>query len=598
MQQRRRLNLFAFPPETNALFSMLILASLMLALFSGSVWRLYSGIEDPLAAVGITSPRLELTGAFFSVTCISGIAAMGTLALAALFFLRYPSQIRQRRNIQPLTEKDILIQEQVHRLSSQAGLDSPRIEMPLHSLRGSDAQAFGIGKQRTIALDGGLRILRKTKPEVFNALLRHELAHFANADVGRSYFSDALWKSIRWLLVFPFLFAVTVVVIQGFFFGIFGGGDLALAVAAVPGVLGVFIQWGFVLSIAGLIWARLLRTREFYADWRASIWGSQDGLREILLEETEKESSKTRFPLWKFHPDARERLEALEHPEILFKSSLIILFLAGLLLAFIFAGLYFSFAAFIAFAEAILILRDSASGYLYWILTAIWWGGFAVLILLLFGLTGWLVNAAILPQIQKQTSLDLLHRQSGWLPYGRMLILAILLVTGIELGFFMTPFSQLAPDDFLGIVIEVFIILPVLTALAWWDLLYIKFVAARLLATQAGKDLSIWRRRFMSVVSTLWIFLFFMPGVLLTRFLDESFREVFSYLSVGWLTFTFLFSPLMFAATWAIIKIFVENPPHTCPHCGKITRHQEPALGLCEHCGGVLGEWLFVSEKS
>jgi hypothetical protein len=470
--------------------------------------------------------------------------------------------------------------------------------MPLHGLRGSDAQAFGFGRQQTIALDGGFRILRKTKPDVFNALLRHELAHFANADIGRSYFSDALWKSIRWLLVFPFLFAVAAIVIQGFFIGIFGGGDLALAVAAIPRVLGLFIQWGFVLSIAGLIWARLLRTREFYADWRATLWGSQDGLQEILREETEKGSSKTRFPLWSFHPDARDRLEALEHPEILFKSSLTILFLAGLLLAFIFSGLYFSFAAFITFAEAILILRDSTSGLLYWILTAIWWGGFAFLILLLFGLTGWLVNAVILPQIQKQTILDLLDKQSGWLQFGKMLIASFILVTGLELGFFMTPFSQLAPNDFLGILVELFIILPVLTGLAWWYLIYLKYVAARTLVTQAGKDFSIWRSRFMSTASNLWIFLFFVPGILLTRFLDSSFRQVFTPLSIGWLILTLLFSPLVFGATWALIKLLFESQSRNCPHCGKITRHQEPALGLCEHCGGGLGEWLFISEKS
>lgn len=35
MQQRRRLNLFAFTPETDALFGMLIIASIALALFLG-----------------------------------------------------------------------------------------------------------------------------------------------------------------------------------------------------------------------------------------------------------------------------------------------------------------------------------------------------------------------------------------------------------------------------------------------------------------------------------------------------------------------------------------------------------------------------------
>jgi Zn-dependent protease with chaperone function len=598
MQQRRRLNLFAHPPETNALFSMLILASLMLALFSGNVWRMYWGIQDPLDSIGITSQRFEVTRAFLSVTCLSGIATLGTLGLAVLFYLRHPSRIRRRRNVQALSEKDRVIQEQISNLSSQAGVNSPTVEMPLTGLKGSDAQAFGIGKKRSIALDGVFIILMKTKPDIFNALLRHELAHFANNDISRSYFSDALWKSIRWLLVIPFLFMLAAIVIQGFYFGIFGGGDLELAIASIPGVIGLFIQWGFVLGIAGLIWARLLRTREFYADWRAAIWGSENGLQQILREEAEKRSSKTRFGLWKFHPDAKERLEALERPEILFQSSPTIFFLAGLLLSFIFTGLYFSFAAFITFAESILILRDSASGLLYWILTTIWWAGFAFLILLLFGLTGWLVNAVILPQVQKQTILDLLHKQSGWLQYGKLLIPSFILVTGIELGFFMTPFSQLAPNDLLGILIELFIILPILTCFAWWYLIYIKFVAARLLITQAGKDFSVWRSRFISMASSLWIFFFLIPGILLTRFLDESFREVFTYLSVGWLIFTLLFSPLIFGATWTLIKLLFENQSRKCPHCGKPTQRAAPAIESCEHCGGVLGEWLFISEQS
>lgn len=162
----------------------------------------------------------------------------------------------------------------------------------------------------------------------------------------------------------------------------------------------------------------------------------------------------------------------------------------------------------------------------------------------------------------------------------------------------MTPFSQLAPNDLLGILIEFFIILPILTCFAWWYLIYIKFVAARLLITKVGRDLSVWRSRSISMASSVWIFFFFIPGILLTRFLDESFREVFAYLSTGWLIFALLLSPLVFGATWALIKLFFENQPRKCPHCGKITRHQEPALGLCEYCGGVLGEWLFISEQS
>jgi hypothetical protein len=596
MAPRRRLNLFAFPPETNALFSMLIVASITLALFSGSVIRFFSDIGDPVASVDLTSQRFEVASAFLSVTCLSSMAAFGTLCLALLFYIRHPRQIRQRRNIRGLTEKDQPIQEHANKLALQAGVNAPTVEMPLHGLRGSDAQAFGVGKGQVIALDGGFRILRKTKPDLFNALVRHELAHFANADVGRSYFSDALWKAIRWLLVFPFLLVISGTMISRFIAGILNRDLFEFLGYSIPIAFSLVIQWSFVLTIAGIIWSRLLRTREFYADWKAARWGSEKSLQEILQEQIEKVNSKARIPLWKFHPDARERLSILEDPKLLFKLSPVMIFLAGLLLSFIFAGLYFSFAAFIAFAENILTLRDATSGLFYWVLTGIWWGGFVVLILLVFGLTGWLVNSVLLPQIQKQAILDLLNRQSGWMPYIRLGIPAVILVAGIELGFFMTPFSQLAPRDILGILIELFIILPVLTCVAWWYLIYIKFVASRLSATQIGKYFSIGRGRFIRIASAIWVFLFLMPGLLLSRFLDLGF-PYFLYFNVGWLVFTLLLSPFAFAASLALIRLFFENQPTKCPHCGNITRHVVPVRELCDQCGGVLGEWLFVPES-
>jgi hypothetical protein len=597
MPPRRHLNLFAIPPETNALFSMLILASIMLALFLGNVFRIYSG-RDPLDSMDITARGAELTRAVLPIIGLSGTAAIGVLCLAFLFYLRHPSQIRQRRKLQRLSQKDQGIQEYASQLALQVGLDPPVIEMPVRGLRGSDAQAFGVGRVQSIALDSGFRVLRKTKPEVFKALLHHELAHFANADIGRSYFSDALWRSIRWLLVFPFLLAVTGNVITRLLVGIFQRDLSEVFVFSIPIAFRLFLQWGFVFSIAGTIWARLLRTREFYADWRAGVWGSRDGLHKILLEETERAESKTRFPLWKFHPDPKERLAALQRPEILFRWSSTILFLAGVLLSFIFAGIYFSFAGFLAFGGTILSIRASASGLFYWGLTGIWWAGFVLLIFLIFGLTGWLINAVLLPQLQKQTILELINKRNGWIQYAKMGIPAFILMAGIELGFFMIPFGQLAPNDFLGILLEFFVILPVLTCLAWWYLAYMRFVTLRLLATQTGRNFSVWRSRFVTVASSVWIFLFFIPGVFLTRFLDGGFQELFTYLSAGWLTFVFLFSPLIFGASWILIKLFFENRSKRCPHCGKNTGHAAPAVEFCEHCGRTLGEWLFIPEQS
>lgn len=102
----------------------------------------------------------------------------------------------------------------------------------------------------------------------------------------------------------------------------------------------------------------------------------------------------------------------------------------------------------------------------------------------------------------------------------------------------------------------------------------------------------------MQTASALWAFLFFIPGLFLSRFLNGELLEVFLYASVIWLISTTLFSLVGFAGSWAFIKLVFENQSTKCPHCGKITGHTSPAIELCEHCEGVLGEWLFIPEKT
>jgi len=576
---------------------MLVLASIMLALFIGNLSRFIFGIRDSLASIDITARGQEVTSAVLPLIFLSVVAAFGTMCLAFLFYVRHPSLIQRQRKIQPLIEKDNEIQEHLNRMAFRAGVVPPKVEMPLQGLKGADAQAFGVGSEHKIALDGGFRILRKTKPEQFNALLHHELAHFVNNDVGRSYFSDALWRSIRWLLVLPFLLVMMWNVTMRFILGILNHDLFEFFSASIPIAFGLFVQWCFVLYIAGMIWARLLRTREIYADWRAALWGSQNGLNKILQEETEKEKPKTRFRLWKLHPDAKERIDALERPEILFRLSSKFVFLAGLLLSFIFAGLYFSFAVFLAVGGIAQSLRDASVGLLYWLARGAWWLGFASLIILVFGSIAWLINGVLLPQIQKQAVLDLVNKRGGLIPYMQIGITALIFVCGIEFGFLVTPFGPFARKDMFDFLGEIFIIGPVLFIMAWWYLLYIRFIAVRLSATQIGKNFSVWKSRFIKTASVLWTFLFFVPGIILSRFVDGSLPEIFLYLNLAWLAFTLLLSPLAFGASWAIIKLFFENQPKKCSHCGKITAHAAPAIEFCEHCGGILGEWLFISEK-
>lgn len=598
MQPRRRLNLFAFPPETNALFSMLILASIMLALFLGRAFGIFFGTPGSIITIDTTARGLEVTSAYVPVICLSVTFVLAVLGMAFIFYFRYPSEIRRRRKIRPISEKDQGIQEHANRLALQAGLEPPGIEMPPQGLRGTDAQAFGVGKAQRIGLDGGFRILRKTRPDVFNALLRHELAHFANEDVGRSYFSDALWKSIRWVIILPFVLGLLGNVVTGLFLGVLYDDLLQRFFGPAQVIFKLFVQFSFVLIVAAVIWARLLRTREFYADWRAVLWGSQSGLNKIFHEQTEMEKPKTRFKLLKLHPDVKERMDAIEHPETLFNSSPTIVFLAGLLLSFMFVGLYFALSTFLAFAGVFQSIRDSSTGLLYWFARGVLWFGIASLILVVIGLTGWLISGVLLPQIQKQTILELINKQRGWMQYTKMLITALILVAGIEIGFSMTPFDQFAPNDLWGFVVEFFIIAPILVLTAWWYLIYIRFISLRLSATQIGRNFSVWRIRFLKTASVAWAFLFFIPGLFLSRYLSGELREVFLYSSLIWLACTLLLSVAAFGATWAVIRLFFDNRPKECPHCGKVTQHAIPAIESCEHCGHVLGKWLFIQEKT
>ena len=598
MPARRRLNLFAFPPETNALFSMLIITAIMLALFLGQVMGVFFNIPGFRVQMDSSSRGLEITAAYLPFVILLGTILLLVLGVAFLFYLRHPSAIRRGRNIKPIEEKDRDIKAHVNALAIHAGIEPPEIEMPLRGLRGTDAQAFGIGRAQIVGLDGGFRILRKTRPDIFTALLHHELAHFANGDIGRSYFSEALWKSLRCVIVLPFLFGLIGRVITGVILGIRYDDLISRLTGPALLILNLLVQFGFVVLVSGLIWARLLRTREFYADWRAVLWGSQAGLKKIFQEEIESNKPGARFKLLKFHPNAGERIDAMEHPELLFKLSPLIIFLTGLLLSFLFAGLYFELAAFITFAGVMQSIRDSSTGLLYWLVRGVFWGGIVSLFLVIMGLAGGLINGVLLPQIQKQTILELVSKQRGMMPYLNLLLSASMFVVGIEFGFFMTPLSPYTPKELWGFVQEIFIVAPILILTAWWYFIYIRFISLRVSATQIGKNFFTWRRRFIHTSSVLWVFLFLMPGLLLSRFLRGEFLEPFLYAIMIWLIFTVLFSLALFAGSWAIIKFFFENESKKCPHCGKITSHTSPAIEFCEHCEGVLGEWLFVPEQT
>jgi len=573
---------------------MLILSSIAISLLAGVVISVYLGVGILPSSMEMTSHGIDLSKELFPFVFFQSITILGLLIVAVVLYISHPFFIRYRRGIQSLSEKDKDIQEHITKLAAEAGIEPPTIEMPLYGLRGSDAQVFGIGKTRKIALDGGLRIFRKTKPHLFSAIISHELGHIANFDVGKTYFSDALSKSIRWLLIVPFLFVLPIILINEVFSSPLNEATLEYILRQSPSLV-VFFQCIFVSWIPTIIWRRLLKTRELYADWRASAWGYQQGLSEILQEQVEKNKFKSRFNPLTFHPETEERLHTIKHPEILFIPSVSFVLLAGILVSYILAGLTFSFSVTLFFSGILDAIQGLFTGLFLGMHTIIKDLIFAIMVLPIFIAVSWLINLVVLSQVQRQTVMELINGKIGIIQYIKLGIVSLALVIGIEIGLLTTPFTPLFPDNLSEIPIELLINAPTLFFLVWWYLWYLKFITRKIYVTQTGKHLSVWRNRFIGIASKMWIVLFFSPGLFLSRFFGYG-ASYWDLLYISWFIFTILVSPLIFGVTWLLIKLFFDHQFIECPHCGKKMNNARSSNVLCDYCGGILREWVFLSE--
>lgn len=225
----RRLNPFAFPPETNVRFTLLVVAALLLAVNLGNSlvavteiagtpdayelsvepgdYRKYS--PDDFANVGRALRQSVLTLA------LPGSLMLGVLLLANAVFRGHPDRIRRRKQLQPITPgDDPKLFEALQQLAAISGVSPlPSIEVGAKS-RAPDGQAFGLRRHYALRLGGRLRLLLRKAPQSFRAIVLHELAHIANRDVVRTYFAQALWVAVVILGIVPMLFIIGIEIIQ------------------------------------------------------------------------------------------------------------------------------------------------------------------------------------------------------------------------------------------------------------------------------------------------------------------------------------------------------------------------------------------------
>lgn len=277
-------------------------------------------------------------------------------------------------------------------------------------------------------------------------------------------------------------------------------------------------------------------------------------------------------------------------------------FVVGFLTPFVLLGAFFAgFSAFLILQAPLRMLRETSEGLLFWLAHGAWFLLFFAFLILAFAPLAWLVSGVLGTQVQKQAARDLVEGRRGPAAYLQLAVPALIMVIGVEVGSWVIPLDLLSPSGLAALAIRYLLWIP-LVFLAWWFLIYIRFLAIRLFAGYSGDRRPVWRMRLITWASGIWLFLFFLPGLILIQLMTsstpgEAVFEYTGYAILGWLLFVLIFSPLYLALSGAAIIALASLQERRCPACRNITHRPTPAVETCEHCGRSLGEWLFVAES-
>jgi hypothetical protein len=363
--KRPKLNIFALPSRTTILFVLIVLVVLLPILASL--------VED--------TPLCEPFIVFWM------------LLLPLRSFLRRPDQEIRRGKMTDVASQFPALARHLNDLAEQAGLTrKPRLL--LSNEQGAGFRTFGsftrhylaIPTDRAPGLQADLKSHDRDRRKSAEAILLHELSHFANRDIVPAFFSHSLlWVTVGFLslslfttLLNPFLYNTLVTFFD--FSALWPPEVLGVIQATNPEVAQVLVNppqvgpetweryvlfvftahWPLILGGLFLLvffWRGLLRTRELYADaWVAQGQGTAHIIRQEILREAVRgvlqpvsgfprlparirqrvgffflrlTSNRWPFSLLATHPDRKTREKCLVHPARVYGSGLAIAGTAG-----------------------------------------------------------------------------------------------------------------------------------------------------------------------------------------------------------------------------------------------------------------------------
>ncbi len=182
---------------------------------------------------------------------------------------------------------------------------------------------FGRLGRYFIALNSGLLMQFQTDPAVFRSIVLHELGHIRNADVDKTYFTVA----IGWAFVL-------VALVPWIIYRLFPPWKIE----------DIFNEGWRILILTGLIYLTrnaILRTREVYADVRASVWDEPPGALSRVLSTLPRPRGGHWLHLLQVHPDPKWRRQALDDTSGLFRQNFWDVFVTGVVTASVISDIQF-----------------------------------------------------------------------------------------------------------------------------------------------------------------------------------------------------------------------------------------------------------------
>lgn len=370
-----RLNPFIFPSDTDFRFVLLTIAIISTSLFVFN-W-LFTTVNGAYVADTIlrcnepifttpspsASPQAQMDqraeAARIASECVEPLEQqqalwmlVGLASLLAVAFVLYwlmPSILIRRERLQPLTKEDgpEMLAYVEHQCEVMGLAERPAVYWNPHDLSIS-GQAFGRVGRRCLALTGGLLVQFHTDPSAAQAIVLHELSHFKNQDVDKTYLATAAWYAFVIVALVPFGITLIDYAQRSAFEILFGFGWRL-------GALALFV---FLMRNA------ILRAREPYADVRAFTYaGTTDGLQRVLAS-APREKMNVVTALLSTHPPTTFRQAVLHNTYPLFSLG------SGDALA---AGV----AASIASVSTIYRITEILPPHLEWLANWLYWLVFA-----------------------------------------------------------------------------------------------------------------------------------------------------------------------------------------------------------------------------